>query len=113
MLEGLQFAQQFNNTEGNTRMNNYGNFVGAGSRVQDSGFGATDRFGAGLDRTAQQQQFDLGRRQLGVQGKAVGAQLLSNAARGLREAPQTGGQNANTFGDLFNSIGSLVRAPKG
>jgi hypothetical protein len=112
-LEGLSFAQGFNNTEGNTRMNNYGAFAGAGSRVQDSGFGATDRFGAALDRTTQQQGFDLTRRQTGIQGKAAGAQLLSNAARGLRETATPGGGNASLFGDLFSSVSSLARASKG
>jgi hypothetical protein len=113
MIEGLQIAQNYNTNARNNLLGEYGGMFSGGSNFLNSSFAGTDRFGNALDRTAQQQGFDLSRRQTGIQGGAVGGQLLSNAARGLRETPPVGGGVMNALSGFTGSLANLLRSPKG
>lgn len=111
MLEAIGFTDGINQQRMDSAVGRYGGFAGMGGNFINNQFGMTDRFGTAQDRTAQQQGLDLQRRQLGIAGAGAGAQILNNAAAGLRggDAARKEGSNPNLVGGLLGSVADLIR----
>jgi hypothetical protein len=115
MLEAIGFTDDINSRRMGDAVGRYGNFASMGGNFINNGFGMTDRYGTAMDRTAQQQQLDLSRRQLGIAGAGAGANIINSAAAGLRGADtaRREGSNPNLLGGLLGSAATLLRTPTG